>query len=529
MGRAAQRQVPLVRRRFRAATAQVRALAAHETLRAVLLVLTACLGVAAVASRDGSLAGKGVGLGVAGLAIAAARRRRGLVVLVTVALVPTVPLLPAALLRFGAPLAVVRQYGHIKDLAVLYAVLGLLTATERRRGPLDWVERWGIAFVGLSVAYLVFPLATPGFLAPSTSIRIYGWRQLAEWVVLLLALRRLIVPHGTQRLVLRGVAVLAVLEGVLSLFQRVQAGSWSHFVTSTLQVRRYLQLALDSNVLGTPDAAVHNAFAGIETIRVGGLALQPLSTGGVCIVLSGLLAPVLVAERPHPAQLAALLGSLEAVVLTLTRSALLGCAVAVAFVLFLARDHHVGARTRGVLLVVIGVLAGWPLLAASKVLIRITSSIAGTDSSTQDHVRSTSGAIGQIGRELLGAGLGTGPGVGFRFSTQGTVAENAYIQIALEVGVVGAVCFTAMLVALVRSCLAAYRDDPAHTYPLGAAAATVGLMAMSLLLDPWIDFGTIFLFAAVAGAVPYRRPAATAAQGLASARRPGAPAVAARE
>lgn len=472
--------------------------ARHELLLTAGVAVVVLAAAAHGGSPESRLVAAVVGLGL----LAVARRRPGGLLLVAVLVVPLSPVLPAALLRAGVPLAVVSQYGYAKDLVATGLVLAVLGETAAASAPhraraLDAVERWAAAYLGVVTLYLVLPVASPGHVAPPFDVRLLAWRYASEWVVLLLAVRRVHIGPRDRGRVLAAVGVLAALEAAACVTERLASTAWQRFLVSGIDVPRYL--ATTSSTRNLTDLQVHNQFAGLSVVRAEGPALDSLVTGAVCIVLVGTLAPTLVATRLSPRRGLLLAAASVAVVFTLTRSAVVGCIVAVALVLAPRRGVLATARARGTVIVAVLALAAAPVVVGGTFATRLASAFNGSDPSAAQHRSATADALSAATHDLLGSGLGTGPAVGYRFSTAVVTAENAYVQIALEIGVLGLVAFVGLLVALLREArrrTAAGTDSGAA---LGVQAVLAGLLVMSFFLDPWIDFGTLFLIATVAG------------------------------
>lgn len=446
--------------------------------------------------------------------IYAVRRRPDVICLVALVTIPTVPLLPALLLRLGVPLSVLAEYGHIKD-AVCVALVVALATGRRRQGAPDLVELVGMAYLTLITLYLALPIASAGLTAPPLSDRVYGWRFDAEWVVCLLAIRRLVLP-GSFLPRVRVVAVgLAGLELLTCGLETAAPAAYNRYLLGSLDVGKYLNVDLKDHSRPAADLTTYNVFNGTHTVRAGGLELNPLATGAICIVLVAVLAPAIRGRRLAPLQLAGLGASLAAAGLTLTRSAVLGCAVAFTVILVGAFGDRMAPRARVALLTVMGVAVAAPTVVGSRLAARIAAGLDGSDASVVAHQRQSSGALSLALHQYLGAGLGTSPAVGLRFDTLETTAENAYLQTSLELGVAGLVLFVLLLVSLLRAVPGTPNGEAPDRYVVRAAIC--GLLAMSFFLDPWIDYGLLFLVAIVTGAgTPYsrglRQPAVGAAR-----------------
>ncbi|MFN2538853.1 MAG: O-antigen ligase family protein [Mycobacteriales bacterium] len=431
----------------------------------------------------------------------ALRRRLDLVLPGAALLGVLVPLLPSLLLRIGVPLTAVRPYTYYKDLAVVVVLSCLAESGRRESGPLDAVERWGLAFIGLVTLYLLLPLASPGADALPFNIRSYGWRFDVEWLIFLLGLRRLRLPPRTAQYFMRTLYVITALEVAATTYEKLRPHAWETFLTATLRVPNYLSAALGSS----PLLADVNDFGTGKALRAGGLTANSLSTGFIMVILLAALAPHLAATRVSRRMILLLGGSLVALSLTLTRSAVLSGLVVLLFVLSQRATPLLASRARGTLLVTTGLLVAAPFLLGSDLVRRTTSAFTGSDPSAEAHSQGSSTALSLARDHLLGFGLGTNPNVANRFGVVTITAENTFLQTALELGVLGLVLLAGLLLSLVVSCLRTHRALGGSALHLGAAAAAVGVLVQSLFLEPFSDLPTAFLFAAlVAVAQPVR-------------------------
>jgi hypothetical protein len=203
-----------------------------------------------------------------------------------------------------------------------------------------------------------------------------------------------------------------------------------------------------------------------------------------------------------------------ALLLTQTRSAILG-ALLVAVLAFrpaAGRGRH--WRTQVALLLAALALVAIPAAAGSGLSERVASSQNSSDQSTAGHVAGFSDGVSTIGRHPFGVGLGTGAGTGQRFDVQGDViAENNYLEVGDELGVLPMLVFVALTVALLVALRRASREDP-DALITAMWTAGVGLAVAAWFLQTWSDFAVAWTFWGLAGAALgiARRPATVAAR-----------------
>ena len=100
----------------------------------------------------------------------------------------------------------------------------------------------------------------------------------------------------------------------------------------------------------------------------------------------------------------------------------------------------------------------------------------------------------------LGAGLGTSAGVGQRFSDTAFITENYYLQMGIEIGVIGMIMFILLTITVIKYLNRAAKRVP--DLPLGAMRlAMIGMAVGAVLLHTWTDFAVSWTAWGLAGAV----------------------------
>jgi hypothetical protein len=157
-------------------------------------------------------------------------------------------------------------------------------------------------------------------------------------------------------------------------------------------------------------------------------------------------------------------------------------------------------RARLAFILAAALIIAAPLAGAANLTTRSQGALSGTDPSTAAHSTSLGDAITSLGKHPLGQGLGTGPAVGAaRFQVQQVVAENAYLQVGNEMGVITMVVFVILLIAVLRR-LRARNDLVPHDVLRGAAwQAGVALAIGGLFLHVWVNIPVAWIWWGAAG------------------------------
>ena len=432
-----------------------------------------------------------------------------------VLLTPLQVVLLATLLRVGAPVGLVRAAGNWNELALIALLVATFRAVATTSHRLDAMDRMAVAFVGLVGGYFLLALqpVVPLFPdAPRTLLPLLtSLRSNVGFVLVFLAVRHLPLDRDDRRRIATSAMVVGAVVGGLAVVETVDTATWQRFVGNTLGVRDYAQ-----QVLGKGGLVGYSRVTGVQVdaVRAGSLLFQAI-TLGFFLLLPLSLALHRWLRRSEPRLLLAIAGSGAGALLTFTRSAVLGAAVLVLSAVW-ALPAGVGNRRAKTLVTSAGVVASGLWLASSIGLLeRFASATARTDVSTQKHLDRSLEALRVLLDRPLGLGLGTGPTTSGRTDTATSlVAENSYLQVGLEVGVVGMLLFTALLALVV---VAAFRrartvtDDGGLVG--GVAAAALGLFVGGFFLHVWTNIPTSWTFWAVAGlalpAADRRRPLAS--------------------
>ncbi len=439
----------------------------------------------------------GLALGVVALAMS----RPDLCLLALIVLLPFQGLILAKLWGWGVPVSVAKDLGTWKEalgLAVVFAGARNYIASGRRA---DAVDRLALAFVGFAALYFFLqPEIVPG--APAaTSVRALGFRETAGFVLLMLGARHAPLPPGFARRAAKALLAVGVVVAGAGIYEAVRPDAWNRFVVGTMYYTRYQVAVLGTIPNNMWNILTHGQIGGGQVIRVGSVFLSPLTCGFYLLISFAVGFERTVRRARFTSGLLPTMIIGAGLLLTETRSAIIG-ALLIAFLAFrptAGRQRHF--RTQVALVLGVLALIAVPAAAASGVLSRFSLLNDSHDVSTQGHVSGFWDGLNVIGSHPLGLGLGTGAGTGQRFQVQGlTIAENNYLEVGDELGVVAMILFVALTLGLIRQLhrFARARDDPLVT---AAWAAAAGLAVGAWFLQTWSDFSVSWTFWCLAGAM----------------------------
>jgi len=442
-----------------------------------------------------------VGLLGLGVVVAAARRPdRSLLILIV--LLPFQSLILARLYAAGVPASIVRHASAWKEALAIGIVLAgarSFYATGRRA---DKVDRLALGFVALAALYLLLgPTIVPG--SPSSmSVRLLGFRQDAGFVLVLLGARHAPLPPGFMARAGRAVLAVATVVGAVCIFEALDSSGWNRFVVHSIKYTRYETDILHTKPLNYDDIRIYGTIGGTQIVRTGSVFLSALTCGFYLVLGFAMGLERSVRGRSSPLLIVSLTVIGAGLLLTQTRSAILAGLI-VAFLAFqpaAGRKRH--WRTQlGILAAALALLA-IPAVASTGLGSRVAGTGSSQDMSSAAHFSALWTGVHTLEHHPLGLGLGTSAGTGQRFATQTSAAvipENDYLQIGVELGVVGMLVFIALTVTLVVALRRAARGSPEGTLS-AAMAAMAGLAVTALFLQTWIDFGVDWTVWGIAGA-----------------------------
>jgi hypothetical protein len=418
------------------------------------------------------------------LAIAFVRRPEGTVRLLIVIL-PFQLVLSAALYRMGVAGPLVRMLGLWKELAVLSLGVALLTTSARTQRGLDALDGLCAAFVALGTLYLLIPQLSSSSATIGLDDRFISWRSTVLPVVLLVIVRHLRFSGDQAERVVGTLVKVGVALGCIAVFEVVASGVWNHLLVDTLGVNRFridvLDLSASALRSGIDDIRTQSVVGGRQIVRAGGPMIDCLGFAFLLLVVLAFQGQRMVqsVQRPGRSSAIALVGL--GIVLSQTRSAAFGLGVIAAVALLPVVGRSEKGRARLAVLVTVAVVVVVPLALTTGAASRLAS---GDSSSDRGHAASVRAAVDVVTHAPLGNGLGSGAIGSNRSGTIGAITpENQFLDVGVQLGIVGMVLFAlVLLAALVRLGRAAKRA-PAGSARIGAAGARTALLA--LLVPCW--------------------------------------------
>ncbi len=241
----------------------------------------------------------------------------------------------------------------------------------------------------------------------------------------------------------------------------------------------------------------HNAFY----LRVQSTLRGSNPLGAYLVVPLTVLTVLIVRGQRCWQRLVLLLAGLLALGFTFSRSAWLGTAIALGLAAVLGA-RSASARRRVIYLGLAGVvvLAGFGLAVRhnpryQNVVFHTETNTTAIQSSNQGHVSALQTGLRDIAHQPLGRGTGTAGPASVYNNHQTRIAENYFLQIGQEVGLVGLTLFV-LITGAVGYLLWSHRADP---LALSLFASLVGLSVINLLAHAWADDSLAYIWWGFAG------------------------------
>jgi hypothetical protein len=439
------------------------------------------------------------GLVALGLLVLAARRP-DLSLLGLIVLLPFQGLILAKLWSWGLPDSIVRHLGAWKEclaLGVIVAGLRNLIASQRR---LDLLDGLALGFVLLCVLYAAFQSTiVPG--APSASnIRLLGFRETAGFVLVLFGARHAPLQAGFARRAANTVFAVGALVAVVGVYGAIFSSAWNHFVVHTIKYTQYQLAILHTKAPNPNDIRVYGYVGGARIIRIGSVFLNSLSCAWFLILPFAAGIERLVRRNASPLVLLSTLLIAAGLILTQTRSAILGALLVAVLALApaLGRPRH--WRTQVAIVLSAVVALGIPAAFATGLAKRVESVSNQRNQSTAGHISGFWSGVNTMGSDPLGLGLGTGAGTGQRFRVHtDRIPENNYLEIGDELGICAALLFVSLTLAVLLKLRRLARQRP-EALISAVWAAGAGLALAAWFLQTWGDFAVSWTYWGLAGA-----------------------------
>jgi O-antigen ligase len=194
-------------------------------------------------------------------------------------------------------------------------------------------------------------------------------------------------------------------------------------------------------------------------------------------------------------------GLLLALAFSFSRSAWIGALISLLTLAWLSLKSPT-ARHKVILGLIIlaaaGVLAAIGLrnnLSFQDTFLHTDKASTAAQSSNYGHSAAFRGAVKDIAHHPLGGGVGTAGPQSFYNDRPARIAENYYLQVGQETGILGMALFIAIIILLGRG-LYAQRADP---LALALLAALIGLSLVNVLSHAWEDDTLAYVFWGLAG------------------------------
>ena len=425
---------------------------------------------------------------------------------VVVAFVPLQGVLLAALFRAGAPVPVVRNLGYTKEVMVAGLVLTAVSASAaeaaRARRP-DRLDLLAFAFVAVCTVYLLAPTVVPGLLGSQPlRVRIFSWRANALFVVLFLAGRRIRFRAQALRRLTTLVLVLAIVMTTGAVWEWTAEKSFNSFLVDGVGLPAFRAQILGVTDVDPTNALTRGLVGSTLFVRVGSLLNDFLALGFLMLVPLGVCLVRLSGRRVTAGLALITAATAVTILLTLTRSAILGALLAAALGVVLGARRVAPGRVRLAVLLLAGGVLITPLVLRTSLLDRLVGAFTGADSSAAEHRASSFAALNAVVAQPFGRGLGANPVTGGRFDVDTRItAENAYLQVGAEVGLLAMALFVCMLLLL----LARLRDRALCSHATSDLAGALwlagwGLAVGGFFLHVWLSLPTALTFWGLAGA-----------------------------
>lgn len=432
--------------------------------------------------------------------LALAARRPDLSLLGLIVFFPFQGLVLAKLWSLGMPASIVRHLGAWKEclaLGVIVAGLKNLIASHRR---LDGLDGLALGFVAICVLYAVFQSAiVPG--SPSTSsIRLLGFRETAGFVLLMFGARHAPLGPGFGRRAARVVLAVGAIVAAIGVYEAIFSAAWNRFVVHTIKYTQYQAVILHNPPANPNDIRVYGSVGGGKIVRIGSVFISSLSCAWYLILPFAVGLERVIRRAASPLVVLSTVLIAAGLVLTQTRSAILGALLVALLAVVPAAGRPRHWRTQVTIVLLAVATLGIPAAFATGLAKRVESAGNSSNQSTAGHVSGFWDGVHIMGSHPLGLGLGTGAGTGQRYAVKtDQIPENNYLEVGDELGIFPGVLFAILTLALLAKLGRLSRRRPEEVIT-AVWAAGVGLALAAWFLQTWLEFAVSWTYWGLAGA-----------------------------
>ena len=314
----------------------------------------------------------------------------------------------------------------------------------------------------------------------------FGIKTDCEFLVLFV-LAQLADHHQLENRILRLVIITSAVVGLFGVVQALflPRDFLAQFGYGASTIRPYELI----------DPAIPNSVRIISTLS------GPNQLGEFLILPICLLTAMIIKKRKRLIPAIILAVCLFTLFSTYSRSAWAGAATALGVTTLLSLPKKVALWLSAlglVALVAVGLVGSSAIAHHSNLqyyLLHGRINVNHVEGSDQGRIASLKNGLSQAISHPLGKGLGTAGPASYH-STQAIITENYYLQLGIEVGIVGLVLFL-VIIGLAGIELAAARQTSQLSVALLGALA--GLTVINLFLHGWADSSTALSFWAIAG------------------------------
>jgi hypothetical protein len=399
-----------------------------------------------------------------------------------VALVPANRFLILLIFHFGHSSALTSFAQLWKDL--LIALLTARTIDDvvlRRRPRLHYVDALVAAFIALSLLYLIYPGDTGqvGFLD-----RVLGFRADTYFMFAYFVGRGLVLQRRHVRALLTWFIPGTVLCAIVAVAQFAAANWFNDFFNKL----GYAAFINTQSAFGDADVIRLRGIVGANLPRASSLLLGDLALAYFSILAIAVGTALLVTSSRGRARwgygaFTAL--AFAAMVLTITRSAVIAATVMLLFMALVTR----GWRPVGAVLLVL-LIAGLVAIVSGFIPITAIGPLLNLhEASVQGHAGAIHSGFSLLGQAPFGRGLGTTGTIGQRvFGSAAITTENWFLAIALELGVVPSLLFIASSIGVAIEAYISFRrvrDESLRRIALVVLGGSLGFFVLGNMLSVW--------------------------------------------